>query len=107
MDAAIAPIVLARPKVSHLMHVPSESSDYGEWAAFFVRTKLSNGKGFALEPCERPPMPDELAEPIASRGTPEQRAAFVALAQKRNVCILGPGGTGKSQMIHWVRRAFL
>ncbi len=29
------------------------------------------------------------------------------MAQGNNVCILGPGGTGKSQMIHWVRDIFL
>lgn len=41
------------------------------------------------------------------RATPEQRAAFLSLAEGNNVCILGPGGTGKSQMIHWVRDVFL
>ena len=49
----------------------------------------------------------EQSEPIVSKGTDEQFGAWCALCQRQNVCILGPGGTGKSQFINWVKQIYL
>ena len=102
------PIVLERASPDQVFPVKSFSTDYGEWAAFFITEKLRVLDQANMGPAsERPALPEPDYEPVARIGTPEQQAAFRALAAGHNVCILGPGGTGKSQLIHWVRDAFL
>jgi ATP-dependent DNA helicase PIF1 len=54
-----------------------------------------------------PSRPAVEQEIFASRATAEQRVAWEALAEGQNVCILGPGGTGKSQFIQWVKHLYL
>jgi len=46
-------------------------------------------------------------EIFVTKATPEQLVAWRQLCLGHNVCILGPGGTGKSQFIRWVKQIYM
>jgi hypothetical protein len=97
-----------------LAHVATETHGYNEFAAQFMQrfAETYKRKNLAAMYWLRTPVPvtnpvDRDHALIVDKGTPEQIGAWRALAEGGNICILGPGGTGKSQMIRWVKQIFL
>lgn len=100
------PIVLTGQVRRGLAHAATQFNDYAQWSQTLVGARL--GARSSARPSTQALKPmDPEAEPFASRGTPEQRHAWRALCAGENVCILGPGGTGKSQFIQWARDLYL
>jgi hypothetical protein len=105
------PIVFASSQTKRkLAHVATDEEGYHEFASLFCERFLAHYKRSKLgsmywlsTPVPSPVAMDPAHELFATKATPEQWVAWQQLCQGTNVCILGPGGTGKSQFIRWVK----